>query len=77
MVLCKSKYSKRPPTGSVLGNATKLVFLGIKKNGLRNIKKDIFWDSILPSRIEQQPGWMTQIDDNWVRQVRRGLAACG
>ncbi|SPN96531.1 related to PTR2 - Di- and tripeptide permease [Cephalotrichum gorgonifer] len=76
MFLCRNKYAKRPPTGSVLGNSIALVTYGIKRNGLRNMGKDSFWQSIRPSELgPDKPKFMT-FDDAWVDEVRRGLKAC-
>jgi POT family proton-dependent oligopeptide transporter len=76
MIVCRNKYAKRPPTGSVLGKSMQLVKFGAKRNGIRNINKDFFWNDIRPSQLEDKPSWMT-FDDAWVDQVKRGLLACG
>ncbi|ROT36371.1 POT family protein [Sodiomyces alkalinus F11] len=79
MLALRSRYAKRAPTGSVLGKSFALIGYGIRLNGLGNIKKDSFWQSIRPSEVtasgEQKPAWMT-FDDAWVDEVRRGLMAC-
>lgn len=75
MILCRKRYARLPPTGSVLGKSVQLITYGIKKNGIGSINKDYFWTSIRPSQVEQKPKWMT-FDDAWADQVRRGLSAC-
>lgn len=76
MFACRNKYAKRPPTGSVLAKSLSLVTYGIRKNGLRNVRKDSFWQSIRPSEVGPgRPAFMT-FDDAWVDEVRRGLRAC-
>lgn len=78
MIASRKQYAKRPPTGSVLGNAIKLVRLGIKKGSFGEIRHDSFWQRIQPSRLpaSERPAWMSKIDDAWVDEVRRGLKAC-
>ncbi|MBE3049478.1 hypothetical protein IMZ48_44665 [Candidatus Bathyarchaeota archaeon] len=76
MLLCRNKYARRPPTGSVLGKASALLAYGIRKNNLRSINNDSFWESIRPSQLgPDRPAFMT-FDDAWVDEVRRGLNAC-
>lgn len=76
MFVCRKRYVKRPPTGSVLGKAFALVTFGIRQNGIRNFNKDSFWQSIRPSELgPDKPKFMT-FDDAWVDEVRRGLMAC-
>ncbi|KAL9949850.1 hypothetical protein D7B24_006171 [Verticillium nonalfalfae] len=75
MVLCRNKYAKRPPTGSVLGKSFRLVIYGIKRNGFRSMSKKHFWEQIRPSQVHDKPSWMT-FDDAWVDEVRRGFMAC-
>lgn len=76
MFVCRNKYAKRPPTGSVLGKSVALVAYGIKKKGVMSMRKDSFWDSIRPSEVgPDRPKFMT-FDDAWVDEVRRGLKAC-
>lgn len=76
MIVCRKRYAKRPPTGSVLGKSVSLVTYGIRKNGITNIRKDSFWQSIRPSELgPDKPAFMT-FDDAWVDEIRRGLKAC-
>jgi len=84
MVLCKKNYKLTPPTGSVLGKATKLFFLANKgkwKLNPRACWKSLhdgnFWEDVKPSRFapENRPSWMT-FDDAWVEEVGRGFRAC-
>lgn len=74
MFLCRKRYVGRHPTGSVLGNAFKLIGYAIKhrKEGPGG---KFSWDVAKPSKIANKPKWMT-FDDAWVDQVRRGLKAC-
>ncbi|RYP49462.1 hypothetical protein DL768_004821 [Monosporascus sp. mg162] len=77
LIAFKSKYVRRPPTGSVLGKATGLFFLAWKKNGYKLRSKGGFWEAVKPSKIpeSERPSWMT-FDDAWVDEVRRGFKAC-
>jgi proton-dependent oligopeptide transporter, POT family len=74
MFACRKRYVGRAPTGSVLGNAFKLIGYAIKhrKEGPGG---KFSWDVAKPSKIQNKPEWMT-FDDAWVDQVRRGLKAC-
>jgi proton-dependent oligopeptide transporter, POT family len=74
MFICRNRYVGRQPTGSVLGNAFKLIGYAIKhrKEGPNG---KFSWDVAKPSKITNKPKWMT-FDDAWVDQVRRGLKAC-
>ncbi|KAF2258965.1 MFS peptide transporter-like protein Ptr2 [Lojkania enalia] len=82
----KKKYKLSPPTGSVMGKASKLIRLAFRGRGSWNpstLKKNLrdpqFWDRVKPSVIRARgeivPAWMT-FDDEWVDEVRRGLLAC-
>ena len=81
--LCRNKYHRSPPTGSVLIRAIKLLGLATKgKWSLnpvttrKNFKSDNFWEDVKPSHLgNSKPTWM-QFDDAWVDQVARGLRAC-
>lgn len=80
MLAFGKQYHKRPPTGSVLGKAFKLVKLGMKE--ARRAKKQSdgsakqgFFERVKPSRLQNKPSWMT-FDDAWVDEVKRGLMAC-
>ncbi|KAM0335505.1 hypothetical protein ACHAQA_000553 [Verticillium albo-atrum] len=75
MILCRKRYAKRPPTGSVLGKSIRLVTYGVKRSGIGAINKNHFWEQIRPSQVQDKPKWMT-FDDAWVDEVRRGLMAC-
>lgn len=84
MYFCKSTYNLRPPEGSVLGPAVKLLLRGTKGRWhinpfatWKHMHDGTFWDSLKPSRYNPQdrPAWMT-FDDAWVDEVRRGWAAC-
>ena len=74
MFLCRKRYVGRHPTGSVLGNAFKLIGYAIKHRKESPDGK-FSWDVAKPSKIANKPKWMT-FDDEWVDQVRRGLKAC-
>lgn len=76
----KKHYKLSPPTGSVMGKATKLIRLACKRSPKKNtFKDDGFWERVKPSALlaagETLPTWMT-FDDAWVDEVRRGLLAC-
>ena len=81
--LCRNKYHRSPPTGSVLIRAIKLLALATKgKWSLnpvttrKNFKSNNFWEDVKPSHLgNNKPTWM-QFDDAWVDQVARGLRAC-
>jgi len=77
LIFFKSKYERRPPTGSVLGKASGLFFLAVKKSRGRIRSGHGFWDAVKPSNIPEaeRPEWMT-FDDTWVDEVRRGFKAC-
>lgn len=74
MFACRKRYVGREPTGSVLGNAFKLIGYAIKHRKETPDGK-FSWDVAKPSKIANKPTWMT-FDDEWVDQVRRGLKAC-
>lgn len=80
----RNKYTRSPPTGSVLATALRLWrFAARGRWSLNPVKcyKQLtaadFWENAKPSKIplEQRPKWMT-FDDQWVDEVRRGLKAC-
>jgi POT family proton-dependent oligopeptide transporter len=81
--LCRNKYHRSPPTGSVLIRAFKLLGLATKGKWSinpvttrRNFKGERFWEDVKPSHLgSNKPAWM-QFDDAWVDQVARGLRAC-
>jgi len=73
-----------PPTGSVLGQATRAWMFAARGKWSWNpvrcykqLKAPGFWDGVKPSKLApgDRPAWMT-FDDVWVDEVRRGLAAC-
>ena len=84
MYLCRNKYKRTPPQGSVLGKATRL-FLRANQGRwsinpmttLKNLNDGTFWENVKPSKFSDtnRPRWMT-FDDNWVEEVRRGFHAC-
>ena len=84
LMACKKRYTLSPPTGSVLSRAIKLFSLASKGSfsanpvtTYRNLSRDDFWESVKPSRLgSNMPAWMEGVDDAWVDQVARGLAAC-
>ncbi|RKL43532.1 putative peptide transporter ptr2 [Fusarium proliferatum] len=84
MWLNRNKYERRPPGGSVLGQALKTWFLAQKGcwsiNPVatwRNLHRDDFWEKVKPSNFshETRPKWMT-FDDAWVDELSRGFNAC-
>ncbi|KAF2867136.1 POT family-domain-containing protein [Massariosphaeria phaeospora] len=79
LFFCKKYYTQRPPEGSVLGPAFKLLFLGMKKgfspNPIATVRRwnnGTFWQNV---KVTSKPAWMT-FDDAWVDEVARGWAAC-
>lgn len=84
MLWGRKRYVRTPPTGSVLSNALKLWFLGMKGrwslNPITTYKKmndGTLWEKVKPSNIpeNERPVWMT-FDDFWVDEVKRGIKAC-
>ena len=84
MYVCRNKYTKSPPTGSVTNKAFKILLLAMKGRWsinpfrtYKNMHADDFWERVKPSSFTDQnrPAWMT-FDDEWVDQVARGLMAC-
>jgi POT family proton-dependent oligopeptide transporter len=84
LYLCRNIYARTQPEGSVLQPALKLVIRGMKGRihlnpirTYRHLTDGTFWENLKPSAIAPQdrPKWM-EFDDNWVMEVRRGLAAC-
>ena len=84
LFLAKKSYNLRPPEGSVLGPAVKLLVRGA--NGRwhlnpittwKHMNDGTFWDNLKPSHRDPatRPTWMT-FDDAWVDEVRRGWSAC-
>lgn len=80
----KSRYTRNPPTGSVLGKALALIRLSMKGRWslnpittIKNARAPGFFERVKPSNIpeSERPAWMT-FDDHWVDEVRRGLKAC-
>lgn len=76
-------YNLRPPEGSVLLPAVRLLLRGTKGKWhlnpvrtFRHMNDGSFWEDLKPSRIApgNRPSWMT-FDDAWVDEVRRGWAA--
>ncbi|KAF4426083.1 POT family proton-dependent oligopeptide transporter [Fusarium acutatum] len=84
MWLNRNKYERRPPGGSVLGQALKTWFLAQRGcwsiNPVatwRKLHRDDFWEKVKPSNFshETRPKWMT-FDDAWVDELSRGFNAC-
>ncbi|KAF4958228.1 hypothetical protein FGADI_2600 [Fusarium gaditjirri] len=84
MWLNRNKYERRPPSGSVLGQALKTWFLAQKGcwsinpfATWKNLHQDDFWEKVKPSSFshETRPKWMT-FDDAWVDELSRGFNAC-
>lgn len=82
----RKRYQQKPPAGSVLPKAFKILFYSLRGrwslNPIRFWKNthsadDNMWDSAKPSRVplNQRPKWMT-FDDAFVDEVRRGFSAC-
>lgn len=82
MIICRRKYVRRPPTGSVLSKSFRLWGLAMKgkwsinpATTIRHMKDPATWAAVKPSNITNKPQWMT-FDDAWVDEVLRGLKAC-
>jgi len=82
----RNRYIMSPPTGSVLATSMRLWRYAARDRWslnpvtcMRNLRAPGFWDNAKPSAVIQREGekptWMT-FDDQWVDEVRRGLAAC-
>ncbi|EIN04582.1 PTR2-domain-containing protein [Punctularia strigosozonata HHB-11173 SS5] len=79
----RNRYTRSPPTGSILGTALRLWRYAARGRWswnpvrlVRNLTAPDFWDSAKPSKIQgERPSWMT-FDDVWVDEVKRGLKAC-
>ncbi|KAI1412806.1 POT family protein [Hypoxylon sp. FL1857] len=84
LLFFKSKYTRNPPTGSVLGKALALVGLSMKGRWsinpittIKHMREPGFFERVKPSKFSEseRPEWMT-FDDHWVDEVRRGFKAC-
>jgi len=84
LIVFKKNYRLKPPQGSVLGPAVKILLYATKGkwsvNPVRtykNFHSSNFWNDVKPSNIpvDRRPTWMT-FDDAWVDEVRRGFNAC-
>jgi hypothetical protein len=86
LFLGRNRYVRSPPTGSVLATALRLWRYAARGRWslnpvtcVRRLRASGFWDDAKPSAVEKREGskptWMT-FDDQWVDEVRRGLAAC-
>jgi POT family proton-dependent oligopeptide transporter len=80
----RKRYQQRPPAGSVVTKAFRVLFYGMKGrwslNPVTMYKRThdgSLWEAVKPSNIQpsQRPKWMT-FDDAWVDEVRRGFKAC-
>jgi len=78
----RNRYTRSPPTGSVLEGAFRLFLYAARGKWslnpitlYKNFSAPGFWDSAKPSKQVQKPSWMT-FDDQWVDEVHRGLKAC-
>ncbi|KAI9846111.1 MAG: hypothetical protein M1837_004367 [Sclerophora amabilis] len=83
LYLCRKRYSRVRPSGSVFAKAGKLWGLAMKGRWsinpvttVKNMNSGDFWERVKPSNIGRKPTWMT-FDDAWVDEVRRGVKACG
>ncbi|KAF4618863.1 hypothetical protein D9613_009972 [Agrocybe pediades] len=80
----RNRYTRTPPTGSVLATAVKLWRHAARGRWswnpvttYRNMTAADFWENAKPSKVVgQKPAWMN-FDDQWVDEVRRGVKACG
>ncbi|KAK6349409.1 hypothetical protein TWF696_005694 [Orbilia brochopaga] len=84
LVVCRKRYVRSPPQGSVLSKAMKTFMYAQKGRWhlnpvatFKHLNDGTMWDTAKPSRISPQnrPSWMT-FDDHWVDEVRRGFHAC-
>ncbi|KAI1371289.1 PTR2-domain-containing protein [Hypoxylon crocopeplum] len=84
LLFFKNKYTRNPPTGSVLSKALALVALSMKGRWsinpittINHLREPGFFERVKPSKIpeSERPAWMT-FDDHWVDEVRRGFKAC-
>nr|GAT47081.1 peptide transporter PTR2A [Mycena chlorophos] len=82
----RNRYQTSPPTGSVLASALRLWRYAARGRWswnpvtcVRQLRAPGFWENAKPSAViardGEKPAWMT-FDDQWVDEVRRGLAAC-
>ncbi|KAJ4318091.1 hypothetical protein N0V94_004616 [Neodidymelliopsis sp. IMI 364377] len=77
LILCKKHYILRPPSGSVMGPAFKLLAKALGTRNLKNWNDGKMWESIRPSALgANKPSWYN-FDDAWVDEVARGFRACG
>ncbi|KAE9398197.1 peptide transporter PTR2A [Gymnopus androsaceus JB14] len=84
LLAARSRYTRTPPTGSVLATAFQLWRFATRGRwsinplrAWRQLTAPDLWENAKPSHIEesQRPRWMT-FDDAWVDEVKRGLKAC-
>ncbi|KAK4050552.1 hypothetical protein OIO90_005019 [Microbotryomycetes sp. JL221] len=79
LLLGYNLYVKKPPTGSVVSTAFKVIrYAGQGKwTKPRELMAVGFWDRAKPSNVDpaQRPSWMTY-SDTFVDEIRRGLKAC-
>ncbi|KAJ4982720.1 POT family protein [Stagonosporopsis vannaccii] len=77
LIICKKHYILRPPSGSVMGPAFKLLGKALGTRNLKNWNDGKMWESIRPSALgDNKPSWYN-FDDAWVDEVARGFRACG
>ena len=77
MIFCKKHYILRPPSGSVMGPAFKLLGKALGTRNLKNWNDGKMWESVRPSALgANKPSWYN-FDDAWVDEVARGFRACG
>ncbi|DAA77274.1 TPA_exp: putative MFS peptide transporter [Trichophyton benhamiae CBS 112371] len=82
LFICRKRYVRTKPGGSIYYKAMKLIGLVAKGKGSWNVAKmsrdfkhPDSWNACKPSRLANKPAWMT-FDDAWVDEVRRGIIAC-
>ncbi|KAJ7738242.1 POT family-domain-containing protein [Mycena maculata] len=80
----RNRYVRSPPTGSVLALFIKVCNYCSKGRwslnpvtSYRNLTAADFWETAKPSNVpaDQRPAWMT-FDDQWIDELKRGVAAC-
>ncbi|KAH9478248.1 putative peptide transporter ptr2 [Psilocybe cubensis] len=83
LYVSRNKYTRSPPTTSVLGTSIRLWRHAARGKWTlnpiqlyKNFNAPGFWENAKPSKqIGEKPTWMV-FDDLWVDEVRRGVKAC-
>lgn len=82
LIVGRKRYAHTPPQGSVLGKSMRVLRYALKGTFKLNPMEtyriwsgDEMWQKAKPSNMAVVPKHVTW-DDEWVDQVRRGMAAC-